>query len=105
MLAFDSQELAEALRRALYGAKIEEQYCLRKAALEQTLEADFLVTLAAKVSGRPTQKPQTTWSNENSKTRRLHKRAAERASVQAAKDSAAEAEVSAEQEAAAGVAA
>jgi hypothetical protein len=96
-------ELAVALLKALYGAKTREQYCLRKAALEQTLEADFLVALAAKVSGRPTQKPQYTrsdWSTENSKARRLRKRTEARASAQAAKDSAAEAEVRDEQEAA-----
>jgi hypothetical protein len=68
MLAFGSLELAVALLRALHDAKNQEQYCLRKAALEQTLEADRLVALAAKASGRPTH----TWSNrstENSKAR------------------------------------
>jgi hypothetical protein len=40
-LAFGSLELGEALLRALYGAKTQEQYCLRKAALEQPLEAAF----------------------------------------------------------------
>jgi hypothetical protein len=106
-LALGSVELAVALLRALYDAKNDEQYCLRKEAFEKTLEADRLVTLAAKVSGRPIQKPQTTWSkrgSENAKTRRLRKRAEARASAQAAQDAAAEAEVSDEQEAAAGVA-
>jgi hypothetical protein len=54
MLSLGLLELAVALLRALYEAKTHEQYCLRKAALEQTLEADFLIALAAKVSGRPT---------------------------------------------------
>jgi hypothetical protein len=75
---FGSLELAMALLRELYGAKNQEQYCLRMAALSKTMKADRLVALAAKVSGRPTQKPQTTWSNmgsENAKTRRLRKRA------------------------------
>jgi hypothetical protein len=47
MLAFGSYDLAEALLRALYSAKTQEHYRLRKAALEQTLEADLLVALAA----------------------------------------------------------
>jgi hypothetical protein len=42
-LALGSVELAVALLRALYDAKNQEQYCLRMAALEKTLEADFLV--------------------------------------------------------------
>jgi hypothetical protein len=73
-------------------------------ALEQTLEADRLVALTAKASGRPTH----TWSNrstENSKARRLRKRAEAHTSAQAAKESAAEEEVRVEHEAAAGVAA
>jgi hypothetical protein len=72
------------------------------------LEVDLFAALTAKASGRPTRKPQTTWSNrssENAKTRWLRKRAATRAAVQEAGDSAAEAEVSTEREAAAGVAA
>jgi hypothetical protein len=104
MLAFGSLESAMALLRELYGAKIQDQYCLQMAALVKTLGADRLVALAAKASGRPTH----TWSNmstENSKARRLRKCAEARASAQAAKDSAAEAEVRDEQEAAAGVAA
>ena len=63
-----------------------------------------MVALAAKASGRPTHM----WSNrctENSKARRLRKRAEARASAQAVKDSAAEAEVRDEHEAAAGLAA
>jgi hypothetical protein len=62
MLAFGSYELAEALLRALYSAKTQEQYRLRKEALEKTLDADRLAALPAKASGRPTRKPQTTWS-------------------------------------------
>jgi hypothetical protein len=93
----------------MYSAETQEEYHLRKAAFEHTVKADLLAALAAKVSGRPTQKPQYTRSDssrqDNAKTRRLRKRSAARASVQAAKDSAAEAEVRAEQEAAAGVAA
>jgi len=99
-----SVELAVALLRALYDAKNDEQYGLRMAALLKTMEADRLVALAAKASGRPTHN----WSNmnsENARTRRHRTRAAGRASAQAAKDSAAEAKARAEQEAAAGVAA
>ena len=105
MLALGSYvELAVSLLRALYDAKNDEQYCLREAALLKTMEADRLVALAAKASGRPTHN----WSNmnsENARTRRRRTRAAGRASAQAAKDSAAEAKARAEQEAAAGVAA
>jgi hypothetical protein len=103
---FGSLELAVTLVRALYGAKNQEEHRLRMAALLKTMEADRLVALAAKVSGRPIQKPQTTWSkrgSENAKTRRLRKRAEARASAQAEKDAAAEAEVRDEQEAAARV--
>ena len=103
-LAFGSLELAVALLRALYDAKNQEEWCLREAALLKTMEADRLVALAAKASGRPTHN----WSNmssENARTRRRRTRAAGRASAQAAKDSAAEAEARDEQEAAAGVAA
>jgi hypothetical protein len=34
-LVFGAAELAEAQLGALYGAKTEEEYCLRKAALER----------------------------------------------------------------------
>jgi hypothetical protein len=87
-------KLAVTLVMALYGAKNQEEHRLRKVALEQTIEADLLAALAAKVSGSPSQEPQYTrngGSAENAKTRRLRKRAAEHASVQAAKDFAAEA--------------
>ena len=107
-LAFGDGALAKALVKALYDAKHEEEYHLRMVALLRTMEADRVVALAAKVGGRPTQKPQYTRSDrstENSKARRLRNRAEGRASVQAAKDSAAEAKARAEQEAAAGVAA
>jgi hypothetical protein len=46
-------KLAAMLVRALYDAKNQEDYSLRKAALEQTMEADLLAALAVKVSGRP----------------------------------------------------
>jgi hypothetical protein len=101
-------KLAVTLVRALYSAKTQEEYRLRKAALEQTMEADLLAALAAKVSGRPSQKlPHTRGggSAENAKNRRQRKRAAARTSAQDAEDSEAEAEVSAEREAAVEVAA
>ena len=68
------------------------------------MEADRLVALAAKTSGRPTHNG-SNMNSENARTRRSRTRAAGRASAQAAKDSAAEAKARAEQEAAAGVAA
>ena len=105
---FASPELAVTLVRALYGAENEEEYPLRKAALLNTMEADRMAALAAKVSGRPLQEPHCvrgSGSSENARTRRRRTRAAGRASAQAAKDSAAEAKARAEQEAAAGVAA
>jgi len=102
-LAFGSLELAVALLRELYGAKNEEEYSLREVALLKTMEADRLVALAAKASGRPTHNGSR--NSENARTRRSRTRAAGRASAQAAKDSAAEAKARAEQEAAAGVAA
>jgi hypothetical protein len=52
---FASPELAVTLVRALYGAENEEEYPLRKAALLNTMEADRMAALAAKVSGRPLQ--------------------------------------------------
>jgi hypothetical protein len=55
-----SYELAASLLRALYSAENQEEYHLRKAALEHTVEADLLAALAAKVSGGPTQEPQYT---------------------------------------------
>ena len=93
-----------SLLRALYDAKNDEQYRLREAALLKTMEADRLVALAAKASGRPTHNG-SNMNSENARTRRSRTRAAGRASAQAAKDSAAEAKARAEQEAAAGVAA
>jgi hypothetical protein len=39
-------KLAVTLVMALYGAKNQEEHRLRKAALEQTMEADFLAALA-----------------------------------------------------------
>jgi hypothetical protein len=105
MLALGSYvELAVSLLRALYDAKNDEQYRLREAALLKTTEADRLVALAAKTSGRPTHNG-SNMNSENARTRRSRTRAAGRASAQAAKDSAAEAKARAEQEAAAGVAA
>ena len=105
MLALGSYvELAVSLLRALYDAKNDEQYRLREAALLKTMEADRLVALAAKASGRPTHNG-SNMNSENARTRRSRTRAAGRASAQAAKDSAAEAKARAEQEAAAGVAA
>jgi hypothetical protein len=53
-LPFGSYELVAALLRAMYGAKNQEEYRLRQEALLQTMEADRLVALAAKASGRPT---------------------------------------------------
>ena len=91
MLALGSYvELAVSLLRALYDAKNDEQYRLREAALLKTMEADRLVALAAKASGRPTHNG-SNMNSENARTRRSRTRAAGRASAQAAKDSAAEA--------------
>jgi hypothetical protein len=58
--------------RCLYSAETQEEYHLRKAAFEHTVEANLLAALAAKVSGRPpTQKPQYMRSDrrqDNAKT-------------------------------------
>jgi hypothetical protein len=68
---FGDGALATALVKAVYEAKNKEVYRLRKAALEQTMEAEFLTALAAKVSGRPSQEPQykRDGSSENAATR------------------------------------